>query len=215
VFFYAPAAAKQAANRGSTRESIRHYQTALRHGNLLPSEQLADMLENLSYQSHLVGNIDEAVKACQAALEIWQGKRKSRQASNAYRWLSRLLWLNGDRHQSERYGKEAVAILETLPASKELAWAYSSYSQLCMLAGENESSINWGMKVIKLSWEMDTKDMLVHALNNVGVARASDEEEAGWYDLEISLQLSLEADFREHATRAYTNIAYTAVVQRM
>ena len=51
-------------------------------------------------------------------------------------------------------------------------------------------------------------------MNNVGTARLAIGEAQGWAELEESLRMSLAADMREHACRAYTNLSWSAVVGR-
>jgi DNA-binding CsgD family transcriptional regulator len=54
----------------------------------------------------------------------------------------------------------------------------------------------------------------VHALNNVGNAKAFSDDASGLVELDRSLRLALEGGYEEHAARTYCNLASGAVVQR-
>jgi DNA-binding CsgD family transcriptional regulator len=54
----------------------------------------------------------------------------------------------------------------------------------------------------------------VHALNNVGTALLTAQDDQGRVHLERSLQLALERGWEEHVARAYTNLACCAVMIR-
>jgi len=98
-----------------------------------------------------------------------------------------------------------------LPASPELAWAYSNRAQLHMLAGETDEAVFWGSRAIELAQKFDATETLVHALNNVGTAQLVAHDEQGRAKLEQSLQLSLAHNLEEHASRAFTNVSSIAL----
>src|SRR5262249_28540929 len=87
----------------------------------------------------------------------------------------------------------------------------SNRSQLYMLADDVNHALSWGQKAIDLATALDDREILCHALNNVGTAKLMRPGLNGRDDLERSLAIALENDFQEHAARAYTNLASTAV----
>jgi len=56
--------------------------------------------------------------------------------------------------------------------------------------------------------------MFIDDGNNVGTAELISHDEQGRIKLEESLRLALANSFQEHAGRAFTNLAYTAVRYR-
>jgi DNA-binding CsgD family transcriptional regulator/tetratricopeptide (TPR) repeat protein len=128
--------------------------------------------------------------------------------------MSRLTWFLGRTIEAEGHGIEAVAILENLPPSPELAMAYSNRAQLHMLADENQQAVLWGSRAIELAQELGATETLVHALNNVGTAELIAHEEQGRIKLEESLRLALEYKLEDHVGRAYTNLASATVRDR-
>ncbi|HEY1275472.1 MAG TPA: response regulator transcription factor [Thermoleophilaceae bacterium] len=104
-------------------------------------------------------------------------------------------------------------MLEPQPPGRELAMAYSNLSQLRMLAGDREGTVDWGDRAIALAERLGEVEILAHALNNVGTAELGDNREAGQAKLERSLELALGARLEEHVARAYTNLSATAVTR--
>jgi len=214
VLEYAPVAARQAAALHAHRESALHYHTALKYADALPAEQRADLLERRSYECYVTGQISDAWDARQQALKIWrQLEDKLRQGDNL-RWMSRFAWYLGRNEEAEACGREAITLLESLPVSPELAWAYSNRAQLHMLAGQTNEALFWGSRAIDLAQKFGATETLVHALNNVGAAQLHAHDEQGRSKLEESLRLSLAHNLEEHASRAFTNLSATAVRNR-
>jgi len=212
VLKYAPIAARQAAALHAHRESALHYQMALQYANVLAPEQRADLLERRSYECYVTGQISDAWAARRQALEVWQQLgNKIRQGDNL-RWMSRFAWYLGRKEEAETCGRDAITLLESLPVSPELAWAYSNRAQLHMLAGQTNEAVVWGSRAIELARNFDATEILVHAMNNVGSAQVFAHDDQGFAKLEESLRLSLAHDLEEHASRAYTNLSSAALM---
>ena len=67
------------------------------------------------------------------------------------RILSRLHWFAGDGAAAREAAFEAIAILEPLGESIELARAYSGVSQLEMLAEDLDATLVWGTRALELA----------------------------------------------------------------
>ena len=214
VLEYAPIAARQASALNAHRESASHYETALRYAGLLPPEQRAALLEHRSYECYVTAQLNDASEARLEALKIWkQLGNKIRQGDNL-RWLSRFAWYLGRNEEAEAFASEAITLLETLPVSPELAWAYSNRAQLHVLGSQLDEAIAWGLRAIELAQEFGATETLVHALNNVGFAQLLAHDDQGRARLEESLRLSLDHNLEEHASRAFTNISAISIWHR-
>jgi DNA-binding CsgD family transcriptional regulator len=133
---------------------------------------------------------------------------------NALRWLSRLVWFNGDGVEARRYAHDAVAHLEPLPPGPELAMAYSNLSQLHMLASGAAEAVHWGQLAIELAAGLNHTDSMVHALNNVGSIDYRVDGPARAGKLTRSLAIAKARNMEEHTARAYNNLAATAIARR-
>ena len=214
VIRYAPLAAQQASAQGAHREAAAQYATALRYADQFSPEHQVALLEGRAYECYLTGQVEEAIQARQTALEIWRKLDRADQVGQTLRWLSRLNWFLGQPGEAEQYAAEAVQLLETLPPGAELAMAYSNRAQLSMLADDTAHAACWGERAITLAESLGDAETLVHALNNVGTALLTAQDERGRTHLERSLQLALERGWDEHIARAYTNLACCAVTTR-
>ena len=124
VVRFALPAAERASSMGAHREAAAQFARLLKFGAGLPLDQCADVLERRSDECYLTDQSDEAIAALRA--------RSSAVAPSATRWgkgasltrLGGILWCPGRAAESERAAREAIAVLEPLPASRELARAY-------------------------------------------------------------------------------------------
>jgi DNA-binding CsgD family transcriptional regulator/tetratricopeptide (TPR) repeat protein len=211
VLAHAPLAARRAAALGAHREAAAQYERALRFADGLAPAALAELLERHSYECYLTEQLPEAIASRERALGCWRALRDRGKEGDTLRWLSRLAWYQGRNADAERAGREAVELLEGLAPSPELAMAYSNLSQLGMLAGTTDEALAWGGRAIELAKSLGRNEILVHALNNVGTAEMQASQPAGKPTLERSLALALAHGLEEHAARAYTNLACSAL----
>lgn len=211
VLRYAPLAAERAAALSAHREAAAHYDTALRHAASLTDAARADLLERLSYERYLIEKIPEAIAAREAALTLHRRAGDQLKIGDNLRWLSRIAWYAGQKAAAQQYAAEAISTLEALGPGRELAFAYSNRAQLHMLTNEVEPTLHWGRQAIDLATWLGDTEILIHAFNNVGAARAVALDAQGFDDLEHSLALALELGLKEHVARAYANLAMTAI----
>jgi DNA-binding CsgD family transcriptional regulator/tetratricopeptide (TPR) repeat protein len=209
VLAYAVAAGKQASAFFSHREAAAQYARALRFGDALPPAERAALLEARSVACYLGDQGEEAIAARRMALEIWQRLGDARREGECLRWLSHLAWRGSEAAAA---AQAALERLEPLPPGPELAMAYSNLAQLHMLDHDLPGTLQWGTRAISLAEELGETETLVHALNNVGSARAYAGDAEGRDDLKRSLQLSRAAGLIDHAGRALANLAYTAML---
>ena len=214
VLNHAPLAAARAARLGAHREAADQFRLTLRFHEV-PDRRRAALLQQLSYECYLTGQVTQARDSVLEALGIHQHHQDELLIGTAQRWLSRLSWFLGQNADSERYAAAAVTTLEPLGSSRELAMAYSNVAQLRMLAEDGPEAVRWGRKAIELARELDDRETQIHALNNIGTALclAGDVAE-GRTRLAQSLDLALASDAHEHAARAYTNLGSSAVYNR-
>jgi DNA-binding CsgD family transcriptional regulator/tetratricopeptide (TPR) repeat protein len=212
---YAPLAAQEAINLGAHIQAAMHYRSLLPYLDEIGPIEQAELYEALAYECYLTGEIEEATQHCSSALYIWQVQKNIDGIGRALRWLSRYNWFQGNRELAEKNAEEAIATLEALPPTAELAFAYSNRAQLHMLKSEYDDAIDYGNRSIELARQFDEVEIVAHALNNVGTAQCLAGDETGFVKLRESLALGLEHEFGEHAARAYTNIGSLAVSKRL
>jgi DNA-binding CsgD family transcriptional regulator/tetratricopeptide (TPR) repeat protein len=215
VLELAPRAAHEAATVGAHREAALQLATALRFADGAPGELRAQLHESWSYEAGLSLAIDaRVIEARHQAIALWRLLGRIDKVGLNLRWLSRLHWYQGEAAEAGRYAEQAVAELEPLPPGPELAWAYSTRSQLYMLQDRTEPAIAWGERAIVLAQQCGEAEILCHALNNVGTAELFAGRPGGYAKLEQSLELARAGGFHEQAARVYTNAGEYAVVSK-
>jgi len=206
IIKYAPLAATQASKLGAHNHAVKHYQIALQYDNQISVEQKLKLLEGLSYECFLVGRVNDAISASEEALLILKQYPDVNREGEIYRRLSRIFWYDCQDEKGEEYLNKAIQIFEQLPPGRSLAMAYSNKSQTYSIREDSVSTIHWGGKALALARELNDKEVEAHALNNIGCAKLTAENKSGESDLLRSLEISIENDFFEHATRAYVNL---------
>ncbi|MEP6619811.1 MAG: AAA family ATPase [bacterium] len=202
-----PIAAEQAASVGAHREAAALYGRVLRIADALPKRDRAVLYERYSYECYLTNAIDAACSARAEALALWRELGDRVREGDTLRWMSRVWWSTGNRDAGERFGAEAVEVLEQLPPGRELAMAYSNRAQLALLADDTDAAVFWGTRAIGMAEPLGDTECLCHALNNVGTAEFEDMRPGGQEKVERSLAIALANGYHEHVARAYTNLA--------
>ena len=214
VLRFAPVAAAQAASVGAHREAVSHYQAALRYSDGVAAAEQALLQEQLSYECYLTGDHERAIEPRLAALQTWRASGSRLKEGETLRWLSRLSWFAGWREPARRYAIEAIATLESIPASAELAMAYANLAHLDMETHETESSIAWAQRAIGLEGPWAKESILVHTLCTLGTARLIGGDASGWVDLERALELARANGSQEEVARAYAHLSAMAISRR-
>lgn len=208
---YGDLAARAAADAGAHREAAAQLARVLRVGSALPTAERAAYLERLSYELYLTNSLKEAIAARKSAIDLWRVHDVPLRIGDCLRALSRFVWYAGDRVAAEAAADEAIATLEPLGDTRELALAYSNMSQLEMLKSRYREAIRWGNRAIALGERLADTETLVHALNNVGASEAGLGDRKGYAKMERSLLLAQQHRFEEHVARAHTNLGCSAL----
>ncbi len=203
---YAHRAGDEAARAGAPREAAAHYATVLRHRDALDPVLLVELLERSAEQAYLMGAADVAVTAMTEAAEL---RRRAKDTIGLGRDLTRLTrfsWMCGRRAAAEEYVDEAIVVLEKAPPGPELAWAYSHQSQLDMLASRMDAAITWGERALTLAKQLGQQEIIIHALGNIGTAKADKAGAGRCVELEQSLELAVAGKYHDHVERASCNL---------
>ena len=204
---YALVAARRAAALESNRESYFHYKRAADFAGSLPAIEHADLLEELATAAYLVGRLDDAFEATEAAIAIHRRLGDQAAVGRCMRVLSRLHWFVGDGTPARERALEAITILEPLGESIELARACSGVAQLAMLAEDFDQALSWGERGLDLATRLGDDNTRAHALVNIACTRVQMDPDASGALLEAHA-LADAAGEREDATRALGNLGY-------
>lgn len=206
VLEYAPGAGRRAARLSAHREAMAQFQRALRYADRLEPDQRALQLEELAEEYGLVDQVPDAIEVRLRALEIWRASGNRLREGDSLRVLSRLYWAAARSAEAAQAMKQALEILEALPAGPELAWAYSLRAGSHMLSNESTEAIMLAQRAIALAEQFGPLGAQLHARNTLGVSLVQlGETERGLMELHASLQGARDADLEEHVVRGYSN----------
>jgi DNA-binding CsgD family transcriptional regulator/tetratricopeptide (TPR) repeat protein len=205
---YALVAGRRASALDSNREAYSHYRRASAFIDRLPLPEQAAVLEELAMVAYGVGRLEDAFRAIGRAIGIYGDLGDEAAVGRCTRVLSRFHWYAGDGGRARARAVEAIAILEPLGESVELARAYSGLSQLAMLAEESETTLVWGERALELATRLGDEPTRAHALVNIGTARLELDPDESATLLEAHAIAHASGD-RHEATRALGNLGFS------
>jgi len=167
---YALVAARRAAALGSNREAYSHYRRASQFVDRLPAVERARVLEELASVAYAVGRLDGAFVGIERAIDVYRALGDEDAVGRCLRALSRFHWVAGDGYAAYTTALEAIAILEPLGPSVELARAYGVVSQLSMLAEDMEPALTWGNRALELAQGLGDERTRAYAAVNIATA---------------------------------------------
>ena len=203
---FAQLAGEEAANAGAPSEAVSHFAAMLRHRDALPPGQMVETLECHGEQAYLMGSSDLAMVSMIEAAELRRRANDTLKLGRDLTRLTRFAWMCARRDEAERFLDEAIAVLQTAPPGPELAWAYSHQSQLDMLASRMDSAISWGERALKLAQQLGEQEIIIHALGNIGTAKADDGDQMSGPELAQSFDLAVAGKYHDHVERASCNL---------
>ncbi|MEP6549044.1 MAG: AAA family ATPase [Gammaproteobacteria bacterium] len=206
---FALRAGDEAARAGAPREAASHFAAMLRHREALDPGHTVEVLERHAEQAYLMGAADVAMISMTEAAHYRRAAEDVIGLGRDLTRLTRFAWMCGRRAEAERYIEEAIAVLKTAPAGPELAWAYSHQSQLEMLASRTEGAVSWGERALQLARQLGEKEIIIHALANIGSAKADTVRSGNCDEVEQSLDLAVAGKFHDHVERASCNLTCT------
>lgn len=212
VLEYAPRAADDAARLGAHREAAAHLSAALRCGVQLPTARRAHLLECHAREASLANQTRAAIASADAAIDAWRESGDVAAQARVLSLLSQEYRTVGDREGADRCVTAAIALLQGLPPSADLAMAYSWRSLLAVHRGWDREALEFGQRALELARQLGDRATESHALCNIGGARLGAGEAAGYPALERSLALALEDKLEDHAARAYRTLLFYAVL---
>jgi DNA-binding CsgD family transcriptional regulator len=172
------------------------------------------LLDELANELVVIGLVAEALAPCEQALAIWRQLDRTDQVGRTLTLASRIHHLLLHPQPANEYALTAIQLLETLPPSHALARAYAQLSQLRMLVSDYEGTMLWGMRALDLAERLQDAYAMTSALNTMGCAEMGIGRSEGRAKLERSLKVAWEHGYDYDASRAYANLAVSAVNQR-
>jgi len=205
VLHYAVRAARRAAELASHREAAAQYERALRFAGTLPPAERAELYDRLSAELSLVDRGDDLVRAAERARELWRAADDRVREGDALRRLSAAMVSQCRGAEGMASAEEAVALLEPLGPTPELARAYAQLAGQRMLANRLGDTARLAAAAREVAAGLGLHEVVSDALNTEACAAAATGRP--WLDgMRQALAVALDHRLEEQAGRAYHNL---------
>jgi DNA-binding CsgD family transcriptional regulator/tetratricopeptide (TPR) repeat protein len=213
VLRYAPDAARMASAVGAHREAARLYSVALAYADRLTGPERADLLECYAEEGNFTAVGQESTTAIREALKIHRDRGDVHAEGRALRLLASCLGREGRLAESLAANLEAVAVLEQIPPTAELALSYVSMAAIYGI-GLDAQARDWGLKAIRLGGELGCAKAVYGGLNIVGCIKIVNGDVGGVADLERSRELAEQHGDYLEVGRAYMHLCWMLAMSR-
>jgi DNA-binding CsgD family transcriptional regulator/tetratricopeptide (TPR) repeat protein len=210
---HASAAAGRAAALASHREAAAQFERALRFADEADPRAAASLHDGFAYEASLLDRWQDAAGARQRALALWRVVGDPLREGDTLRWLAFSLCSLGQGDAAIAAARDAIALLEPLGQTAELAWAYATLASMWMVRGVNQDAIKLARRAEAIAWPLGLSKVLSSALNTEACAvRVIGGE---WADtLRQSLDIALTGRHEAEVARAYVNLHACYVADR-
>jgi DNA-binding CsgD family transcriptional regulator/tetratricopeptide (TPR) repeat protein len=208
ILRFAPAAGARAAALGAYREAAAQYARALRFGDLLSSQQRAELLELRSRACYHTDQYDEGIAALEEAVELRRAADDKLGEGQDLHDLAEFLWCPGRVEEAERRAREAVEVLEQLPPGRELAAAYSKRAMLSTCGARREEGREWARRALSIVEHVEDDEITLRAFGRLA-------ELEGLEALEEAQARARKAGFSELVANQYIPLAAIAVEEHL
>jgi DNA-binding CsgD family transcriptional regulator len=208
---FAVVAARQASVAHSHREAASQYARALRFSSGLSAAARARLWEDYGQACGVVGQHGSALAAFREAARIWRETGAPLREGNSLTQMAIFQVRTGQIDQARESNRQAMAILESQPPSRELAYAYSLQAELHVLEREVAETVSWDKKAEALALEFEDTEILALTYLSMGIALMAAGDDKGHRYLERSLAISRESGHDLTAAVAIENLAATAL----
>lgn len=206
-----PQAARRASELRSHQEALSHLRALEPHLDRFDEEQLAEHYDLWAYEEYLSSS-ESARELSEKAVEIRRRLGDAGALGASLLAASRIAWVSADREAALAYAREAASVLEPV-GGESLGMAFSTMSQLAMLANEDAQAIELGERALAQVGPGPSA-VRAHALNNIGTAKTNTSYPEGVDELEESYRISHELGLLHEETRAIVNLAWGHIFSR-
>ncbi len=211
VLEYAPRAAVRASGLGSHREAAAQYERALRSARLAASLDrdrtalVADLTGRLAREQSLVDRWEEAAESGLTELALWRQLADQHREGDSLVFLSRVMRRLCRGPEALAYGEAAVATVEHLGRSAQLARALAQQALTLMTGGNYAAAGPLARRAQGIAVDLSLPDVLSDALNTESIVASQLGED--WEPLmRQALEIAVAGRIDDAAGRAFANL---------
>ncbi len=213
VLRYAPRAASAAASVGAHTEAASLYGRALQFADRLPGRDRASLLESFAEEQFLTAVDGQTNAALREALDIHRARGDLLGQGRTLRLIGRQVGRDGRLAESLAVTHEAVAVLEQIPPTDQLALCYE---QLAAIYGilQDAQARDWAIKAIELGEQLGCAEAVAAGLKLVGAIEIVGGDLRGVAKLERSRDLASRNGDYFNAGQAHLNLVWMLSLRR-
>ncbi|MFI5916420.1 AAA family ATPase [Dactylosporangium sp. NPDC051541] len=205
VLEYATRAARHASELASHREAAAQYERALRFAVVLPPAELAELYDALAAELSLVDRGPRVCEVAERSRDLWRRAGDRRREGDALRRLSTALRYDCRGADATRAAEAALATLEPLGPTTELAWAHAALAMQRMVNERHHEAIVIAGRAQSLAAELGLPAVQADGLITEGCSRAI--VGGDWMaPLRRGLDIALAHGIDAQVGRAYINL---------
>jgi class 3 adenylate cyclase/DNA-binding CsgD family transcriptional regulator/tetratricopeptide (TPR) repeat protein len=206
VVRFAPAAADRAAVLGAHREAAAQYARALRYGDRLSPRERGDLLRKRAVSCMITDHYDDSLAAATEAIEEYRSVGDRLGEGDALRIRADVGWCPGYVDECMTDARNAIAVLEALPPSPELACAYANLGGLYKDAEDQQEAERWASRALELGQTLGADEIVIRARTDIGAAELLAGAPGALAALEATLAAAKQAGLVEQVGRIYVNL---------
>lgn len=206
MLHFAPAAAREAQQRGAHREAAAHLKTALEHSRDAQQIDRTAWLDAYAEECQLTDHLNEAIDARMQLGALFQRAGNAIGEAQNLSKLALVHVLALRNHEADTASRRAIELLESQPPGSALASAYRVEAQLRMLNRDCDESVGWANRAIELAQQVGDRGTVTAAYNTLGAAMLFIDYEQACAHLQHALELALSQQLHYIASNIYTNL---------
>jgi DNA-binding CsgD family transcriptional regulator/tetratricopeptide (TPR) repeat protein len=202
-----PRAAREAAQAGSHRQALAHFESVLPHLDRLRIRERAAVLDEYGWELYNAHRFREAVDAGREAARLYEQIDDPVAQGECLVRLSRHLFMAGETDEAEDCAQRAVMTLQATGHAAALAHASLYTGAILAMTDDADRAAAILEAARDLAARAMRPDLAALALNYMGIARVERGEPDGIGLLRESIAAAMAARQYEYAARGYTNLA--------
>jgi DNA-binding CsgD family transcriptional regulator/tetratricopeptide (TPR) repeat protein len=205
VVRYARLAGDRSAELASRREAATQYRRALHYVGSDQPLVRADLLDALGRELSALDQWAGAGEVLEESVALWHENGVPLREGDALRCLAVAYWRTVRGQESDSAAFRALAVLEPLGPSRELAWALSRVAGVYMGREEREECFAYALRAREMADAFGFADVASDALNTLACVAYPDDARWKQWILE-SLDLAVGGGHHQQAGRAFANL---------
>ena len=202
-----PAAGREAAQAGSHRQALAHFEAVVPHaGRLAPCERAA-LLDGYGWELYNAHRFGDAIEAGRAAASLYEEMGDAVAHGECLVRVSRHLFMAGETDAAEESAKRAVAILRPTGDGAALAHALLYEGAILAMTDDPMRAADIVLSARTLAQVMHRPDLVALCLNYLGIARYECGNPDGLDLLRESIAAAEAEHQDEYAVRGYCNLS--------